>query len=167
MGDGNTRYFYYSFKANKRGIQFRPLWILQELFKHDAFVNHFKSILSPHIQAHPSLDLTHLPVTGTVNEEEGHFTVDEIEDSIKRTSAHKAPGPDGFNGHFFKVCWSIIGKVVSNAIIDVFNKGRLLQQVNNTFITLIPKVENPSSLADFRPISLANEVYKIISRILA
>lgn len=37
---------------------------------------------------------------------------------------------------------------------------------NSTAISLIPKVENPISLKQFRPISCCNVIYKVISKIL-
>jgi len=39
--------------------------------------------------------------------------------------------------------------------------------VNITFITLIPKVENPQRLSNFRPISLVGGMYKILAKVLA
>ena len=36
-------------------------------------------------------------------------TIAEIKDVIKATNPNKAPVPDGFNAHLFKVCWPIIG----------------------------------------------------------
>lgn len=93
-------------------------------------------------------------------------TVSEIEEAIKNANPNKAPGPDGFDAHFFKVCWPIIGKDVCDSIIDFFKHGSMLKQLKHTFIVLDPKSEDARSPDKFRPIALTNELYKIISRIL-
>jgi hypothetical protein len=43
----------------------------------------------------------------------------------------------------------------------------MLKDSNHTNIALIPKVDNPSQVNHFRPISLTNFNYKIISKILS
>lgn len=93
--------------------------------------------------------------------------LEEIKLAIKGANPNKLPGPDGFNAHFFKVCWPIRGEDVVLAISDFFKHGMLLKQVKNSFITLIPKFVNPCKAADYRPISLTNELNKIIAHILA
>ena len=94
-------------------------------------------------------------------------TRDEIKHTLFSIHSNKAPGPDGFNAFFFKDTWIHTGNLVCNAIQEFFLIGELLKDFNTTIITLIPKVPNPSSMGDFRPISCCNTVYKCISKIIA
>jgi retron-type reverse transcriptase len=48
-----------------------------------------------------------------------------------------------------------------------FNGDLDLQAINSSFITLVPKVNNPTGVNDFRPISLLNCVLKIITKLMA
>ncbi|XP_026410054.1 uncharacterized protein LOC113305180 [Papaver somniferum] len=48
-----------------------------------------------------------------------------------------------------------------------FHSYFILKQLNHNFTTLIPKSNCPKNAADFRPISLCNVSYKIISKLLA
>ena len=48
-----------------------------------------------------------------------------------------------------------------------FFNGHMLRDTSKTFITLIPKSDNPGSTNHFRPISLCNICYKVIAKILA
>lgn len=48
----------------------------------------------------------------------------------------------------------------------VFREREVLDYLNSTSIVLIPKVQGPESFGSYRPISLYNTVYKIISKVL-
>jgi retron-type reverse transcriptase len=52
-------------------------------------------------------------------------------------------------------------------IRDFFEEKINLESINSSYITLIPKTDNPSSASDFRPISLLNSVLKILTKLLA
>ncbi|KAK0585166.1 hypothetical protein LWI29_024163 [Acer saccharum] len=94
-------------------------------------------------------------------------TNDEIREVCFSLHPNKAPGPDGYNAHFFKKTWHIVSDDVINAIQEFFRSGLLLKKLNATILALVPKVPNPSKMTDFRPISCCNTLYKIIAKIIA
>lgn len=59
-----------------------------------------------------------------------------------------------------------MGEDVINAISFFFSIGSLLRETNATIIALVPNT-NPSKVADYRPISCCNTVYKCISKLMA
>ncbi|XP_039162798.1 uncharacterized protein LOC120290565 [Eucalyptus grandis] len=91
----------------------------------------------------------------------------EIHDTVFSLAQGKAPGPDGFGVEFFKHNWEIVGSLVIEAVKDFLTIGRLLREINNTILVLIPKVPNVTSVNDYRPIAYCNTIYKCITKILA
>jgi hypothetical protein len=82
-------------------------------------------------------------------------------------AALKAPGPDGFTASFYQQNWATIHMEVCNAILHFFATGFMDPMIIVTNIVLIPKSDSPRSVTDFRPISLCNVIYKLISKVLA
>lgn len=79
----------------------------------------------------------------------------------------KAPDPDGFPISFYQEHWASMGLKVCRVVSNFFSSGIMDENVNSTFITLIPKKSTPSRVSEFRPISLCNVMYKIIAKVLA
>jgi hypothetical protein len=49
-----------------------------------------------------------------------------------------------------------------------FQQGKLdLQNINGSFITLVPKVASPEGVSDFRPISLNNVCLNFLTKLVA
>jgi hypothetical protein len=86
---------------------------------------------------------------------------------VKGLPNEKSPRPDGFDNEFIKNCWSIMGQDIVQLIQDFYDEKVALESINSSFVTLIPKIDSPTSPNDFRPISLLNDVLKIIMKILA
>ncbi|KAL0420739.1 UNVERIFIED_CONTAM: LINE-1 reverse transcriptase [Sesamum latifolium] len=93
-------------------------------------------------------------------------TAAEVKMAFFDVAEDKSPGPDGYSFGFFKAAWPIVGEEVTQAILEFFLHGKLLKQVNATLLVLIPKVQAPSRVSDFRPISCCNVLYKVITKII-
>ncbi|XP_024004020.1 uncharacterized protein LOC112081493 [Eutrema salsugineum] len=94
-------------------------------------------------------------------------SAEDVKREVFSLPRNKTPGPDGFTGEFYRCTWDIIGEDLTKAVREFFESGKLLKQWNCTAISLIPKRVGADKLVDFRPISLCNVVYKVISKILA
>jgi hypothetical protein len=76
----------------------------------------------------------------------------------------KAPGLDGLPAHFYQKHWDLCGSEVTSAVLSILNGGETPESINQTVLVPIPKVPHPTSLAQFRPISLCNVILKIVSK---
>lgn len=64
----------------------------------------------------------------------------EIFNAVKSLSAYSSPGPDGYTGLFYKICWNIIKLDVTNAVQDLFRGGHIPQSIASTLLVLIPPI---------------------------
>jgi hypothetical protein len=95
------------------------------------------------------------------------FTPKEVKAAIWECDSNKAPGPDGINFFFIKKAWETIGDDIYGLVDDFYLSGLLPDGINNSFITLFPKVVGANKLKDFKPISLIGCLDKIISKLQA
>lgn len=92
------------------------------------------------------------------------FSIKEIKDTTFALHPHKAPGPDGVTMEFFQKYWCFMGEDIWKVVEEFHKKGKFVKEINNTMITLIPKKKTCKTMADYKPISLCNSLYKIISK---
>lgn len=95
------------------------------------------------------------------------FTKEEVIRALHQTHPTKAPGPDGMSAIFYHNFWNIVGSDITNMVLNVLNHNVPMAEINKTNISLIPKVNHPTRMTEFRPINLCNVVYKLISKTLA
>jgi len=90
---------------------------------------------------------------------------DEIRSAVFQIHPFKALGPDGFGLVFFQTHWPLLQDQICLAVWDFFNSGRSLKEFNHTFIALIPKVDNPETTSQFRPISFIIRFIKLLLKL--
>ncbi|CAN6707535.1 unnamed protein product [Malus baccata var. baccata] len=94
-------------------------------------------------------------------------SMEEIKEAALQMGGFKAPGPDGFQGIFYRSFWDIVVEDVNNLVRSFLRDEISPTEINNTHIMLLPKIPNPVSVSHVRPISLCNYSYKVLSKVLA
>ena len=99
---------------------------------------------------------------------EGQLTVEEATRYMKQCRLDASPGSSGFTGAFYKVFWRNLKHFIVNSLNYAYETGSLSISQKLGIIILLPKPEKDKRyLANWRPISLLNHVYKILSGALA
>ena len=73
----------------------------------------------------------------------------------------------GWTVEFYLCFFDLLGPTLVNLVETSRILGRVPSSINSTFIALIPKTDHPINFGDFRPISLCNLCYKLISKVAA
>ena len=94
------------------------------------------------------------------------YDAEEVFLALSTMAPFKAPGPHGFQTLFYQKYWALVGRSVCDFVLGVLNGGHFPEGLNDTFLTLIPKVEHPQTVTQFRPIGLCNVAYKLITKVL-
>jgi hypothetical protein len=95
------------------------------------------------------------------------FTQGEVEVALNQMHPLKSSGPNGVSAVFYQHSWATIQKEVCRAVLDFLNNGIFYPSINEIFITLIPKIKDPTRITKYRPINLCNVIYKLIAKVLA
>jgi hypothetical protein len=103
---------------------------------------------------------------------EEEFTTEEIRMAISEANEVSAPGPSGQTITFFKLLFMAIPNIMTSALNQlVFVPGLLNNQdfrwIHHRKVVYIPKLPQPVSPGDYRPLSMLEVLYKIPSRILS
>ncbi|GJV42615.1 hypothetical protein Tco_1421055 [Tanacetum coccineum] len=174
-GDRNSKFFhaYLKSRRNKSRISMINNEIGESFSEEkvpEQFVMHFKKFLRKAQPTQLKL-LENISFDKFVSENDAEWMIrpvstEEIKRAMFDIDGNRAPWPDGFSSKFYKQSWEFIGKDVCDNVQDFFNKGKMLGEINATSISLIPKMETPIKVSDFRPIAYCNVIYKCISKIL-
>ena len=96
------------------------------------------------------------------------ITLEDIEETIKNLKSDKSPGVTGFTNEFYKEFSKDLNIWILNYIHYTYQEKTLSYMQRRGAITLIPKGQkDKSDLGNWRPITLLNTLYKLISAIMA
>ncbi|XP_045831384.1 uncharacterized protein LOC123922735 [Trifolium pratense] len=175
-GDKNTKYFHMKANIRRCKNKIEKITDSQGHTHQDedgiekVLVDHFKALYTK--QDTERIFETIQVVADRLNEDmyqemNREFTKEEVFQAIKDMKSLAAPGPDGLPALFYHTYWEIIGENITKMVLDVLNNKGDPSHLKFTHICLIPKINNPTSPSDFRPISLCNVTLKIITKTIA
>ncbi|XP_074267163.1 uncharacterized protein LOC141590470 [Silene latifolia] len=95
------------------------------------------------------------------------YTRKEVRRAVFQLGPMKSPGPDGIPALFYQRYWYHIKDDVTAAVLSMLKSGNILRRFNHTSIALIPKIRNPETVEQFRPISLCNVIIKIVTKCIS
>ena len=175
-GDHNMKYFHHRASERRQKNTITGLWNQEDVWCESResiikiAIDYFEDIYaSSHLtRVEEVTDLIPTKVTAEMNTAlSQEFTVEDVKAALGQMHLTKVPGPDGMSALFYQKYWDIVGCDVANMVLNVLNSNASIADINNTYITLVPKVKMPNRMKDFRPISLCNMAYKLLSKVLA
>ena len=99
---------------------------------------------------------------------EAEITLKELTDSLNEFENNKTPGCDGLTKEFYVTFWNIIGPKLLQTLQFCQDNDLLTQSQRRGIISLIHKQgKDPEQIENYRPISLLNVDYKILTKTLA
>ncbi|XP_058759648.1 uncharacterized protein LOC131632954 [Vicia villosa] len=174
-GDRNTRYYHMRTIARRKRNKILMLkdingdWITDQDDLKNHVTDFYKGLFASNNSwwswkgseiCYPKLEVA------TVQELNKDISNDEVRKALFSMKPWKAPGTDGFPAGFYQRVWKVIREDLTKFVKDVWRNQIMISEINKTDICLIPKIDHPQTIAQFRPISLCNTIYKVISKVV-
>ena len=98
---------------------------------------------------------------------ENSITSDEVVAAIRKLNIDSSPGPDGLTSQFYKLFKTELAPTLAAVYNESAIRGYLPSSMHKAVIKLIPKIDQPKYVVNYRPISLLNTDVKIFAHVLA
>ncbi|GJS11636.1 RNA-directed DNA polymerase, eukaryota [Tanacetum coccineum] len=173
-GDENSKFFHGIINRKRanlavKGVMVNGEWLDEPCRVKEEFRLHFANRFSAPSPNRCKLNFVfpNKLSPDLTNDLERPITRAEVRNAVWGCGKNKSPGPDGFTFEFFHKYWDILGSDFYAAIEWFFEHCMFARGCNSSFISLIPKTQDPKFVSDFRPISLIGNLYKVVTKILA
>jgi hypothetical protein len=148
--------------GNNKSTTADILRVFTDYFKHKydrrpACVESMTSLLLDEIKILPESANTAL---------EKPITLDELDKAIRQAKPSKAPGRDGICKEFYKAMWGTVKRDLLDILNEMYKEGHITDQQKYDIIICIPKQTSLTQTEDYRPLTLLNTDYKLLTRII-
>ncbi|GKV12050.1 hypothetical protein SLEP1_g23252 [Rubroshorea leprosula] len=173
-GDANTKFFHNCVKGKWKttemnSIQIKDSQLVDPTIMKEEIANFFENMFKEENCKRPKLEgIGFQQITEQDNASlVAPFTENEIKAAVWDCKCSKALSQDRFNFRFVRREWETIKGDMIGFIKEFQEKGKLVRGLNSSFIVLVPIVNNPQRIEEYRPISFISAVYKILAKLLA
>jgi Reverse transcriptase (RNA-dependent DNA polymerase) len=97
---------------------------------------------------------------------DSELSINELDEAVKQIKMNSSPGIDGISNKFIKKFWEFFRTPLYNYTQTCLNKGTLTETFRVAKVRLIPKKGDIKKISNWRPISLLNCFYKLVSRVI-
>ncbi|KAM0036333.1 putative RNA-directed DNA polymerase [Helianthus debilis subsp. tardiflorus] len=173
-GDENSKFFHAMVNSRKlvnsiHGLNVNGNWCTNSPIIKKKVLSFFRDKFEELCPNRPSASLSNIK---KISFEDSNFLVEpfsdlEIKEAVFECGDDRAPGPDGMNFRFIKHFWELFKDDFRRAFDMFHNTGDISLGSGASFIALVPKVNDPVSLNNYRPINLVGVISKVISKVLA
>ena len=176
-GEHNIQYFEQLLKANKRKSVIRELYNeenvitdkKQEILK--LIKTFYGNLYSKKKKKNSKLlffkDIVKLSEESR-NLCEGKVTKEECFNVLQQMKHNKSPGNDGLTVEYYCTFWPLLGDLLVEVLNESHDRGELSNSQKQGVITLLEKKgKDTLYVKNYRPITLLNVDYKILSKVLA
>ncbi|KAJ3685147.1 hypothetical protein LUZ61_014311 [Rhynchospora tenuis] len=179
LGDRNTSFFHATVASRRRRNSITSLLgpnsqvITDPALIRKAFVEHYKGIFSTNNSAASHVFDTEfiagLPEVSYVERQmlAAQPSDEEITKIVFAIHPDRASGPDGLNGKIVQHYWALFKPYIIQTVRLFFETGQLDPALARSNVVLIPKIDDPKEVTDYRPVSVCNFIYKVISKLLS
>lgn len=102
------------------------------------------------------------------NRLEENYSKEELTKALNMLNLGKCPGSDGLTVEFYRTFWESLAPSFIRSLQCSLERGKLSVEQRRGVIVLIPKKDtNRSFIKNWRPISLLNTDYKIVTKAIA
>lgn len=91
---------------------------------------------------------------------------EDILNSIKRINIYKANGPDKIAGKLYKIFSIAMAEILAVVFKNIASTGYMEKELSKSVIMLLHKSDDKTLISNYRPISLLNHDYKILTRLI-
>jgi hypothetical protein len=135
----------------------------------NLFENYYRTVFETDIVyngSYPALSVLSYIGNGAIQESLAILNMEDLNNAITYLGKDKAPGPDGISNELLK------GLISARPewFLDLYNRWwggvNIPKFVKKCYISLIPKVNYPTVIKEWRPISLLNNIFKIYTKMV-